>query len=240
MKIATEKQTESLNLMEKLAEIRKAMKVFQKKLQGHNYTYTDLNEILGALHTQMNKHNLLLIPQVQSQTAKAVLVQFEKGKTLKKSQEEIDYVLEPQREYLVQADMVYIWFDVPSGQRLEVPWFVSGSQVDPSQAFGSATTYGIRQFLTQFFQIATPEDDPDKWRSRQRSDELKAEQALADDIVSEIDGFVTGYIGRHSDSAQKIKKLISKYADGGNYFAIKDPIVAGRLLQELTNTFKED
>lgn len=215
------------------------MKVFQKKKAGHNYNYTDLNEILSVLHTQLEKYSLLLIPKVVSGTAKTELVTFDKGKLIKKSNTESEYILEPQREYVVQAEMVYTWTDLKTNEAIEVPWFVTGSQVDPSQAFGSATTYGLRQFLTQFFQIATPEDDPDNWRSRQRKEELKSEQILADDIVSEVDKFVNEYIGRHKDAAQPIKKLISKYADGGNYFSIKDPVIAGRLLKELTETFKE-
>lgn len=215
------------------------MKVFQKKKAGHNYNYTDLNEILSVLHTQLEKYSLLLIPKVVGGTAKTELVTFDKGRLVKKSSTESEYIMEPQREYVFQAEMVYTWSDLKTNEVLEVPWFVTGSQVDPSQAFGSATTYGLRQFLTQFFQIATPEDDPDNWRARQRKEELKSEQVLADDIVSEVDKFVNEYIGRHKDAAQPIKKMISKYADGGNYFSIKDPVIAGRLLKELTETFKE-
>lgn len=50
-------------------------------------------------------------------------------------------------------------------ERIEVPWFIAGSQADPAQAVGSGLTYGLRQFLMQSFQIATLDgEDPDDWR----------------------------------------------------------------------------
>ena len=106
---------------------------------------------------------------------------------------------------MAQAAVTYVWVnnDNPK-ETLEVPWYVVGSQQDPAQALGSGLTYGLRQFLTQFFQIATLDDeDPDSWRSKQQSAEETEDRLVAEKIVEQIHELVTKHLESHPEDKQR-------------------------------------
>lgn len=69
-----------------------------------------------------------------------------------------------------------------------------GQQGDASQAFGSGLTYANRYFMLKFFQIATPDDDPDNWRSKKEEAEQEAEMAIVRPIITKIDDHVKTYL----------------------------------------------
>lgn len=99
-----------------------------------------------------------------------------------------------------------------------------------------------RQFLTQYFQIATPDDDPDYYRSQKEEAEVEANMAVTKQIVTKIDAHVHSFLDANdnSDTARKaLTELVKKYVRNGskpsadymNY--LTDPEVAAQLLEEL-------
>ena len=129
---------------------------------------------------------------------------------------------------------------------LVVPWALVGQQGDASQAFGSGLTYANRYFMLKFFQIATPDDDPDNWRSKKEEAEQEAEMAIVRPIITKIDDHVKAYLNANENEASARKALIEvvkKYVKDGNkptadYMNyLTDPTVAGELLEELQKQF---
>lgn len=223
---------EKLSLIQKLAKIRSISDVAQKNKKGYNYTYTDLTEILASVTAGMKKYRVSLIPVIVPGTGNItqnviVTTKFDKtGKTYDQTSTEM----------LFCADMIFRWVDEDNpSESIEVPWFVSGSQSDPSQAIGSGLTYTVRQFLTNYFQIANTEYDVDAYRSKQKAAEASEEIAIAKAIVEEFDILLKTYLADNQDQKDEVKKFIGKYAKNANYLGIKEPAIASKLLSD----FKE-
>ena len=123
---------------------------------------------------------------------------------------------------------------------LVVPWAMVGHQADGSQGFGSALTYAYRYFLLKFFGVATTNDDPDSWRSKQQEAADAEEKATSDKIIEILDEKVRLYLAAHPDDGTKVKSVIQKYAKTGEYKKIKSAKLAAKLLEEFEKTFTED
>ena len=126
---------------------------------------------------------------------------------------------------------------------MDVPWVLVGQQADAAQALGSALTYANRYFMLKFFQIATPDDDPDSWRNKKEDAEAEADAAITRELVSKIDDHVHAYLDLKDNSDEARKKLtdiIKKHVRNGskpstdymNY--LTEHTVAAKLLEELT------
>lgn len=220
---------EKLNLIQKLAKIRAISDVAKKDKKGYNYTYTDITEILAKVTAGMKKYEVSLIPSIVPGTAdvsQLISVNTKVDKTGKTYDQTVT-------EMLVKADMVYKWInDEDQTDCLEVPWFVTGSQADPSQALGSGLTYTMRQFLTAFFQIAQSDTDVDAYRSKQKAAEASEDRAIAEGIIAEFDTIVKKFLADNPDRSEEIKKFISRFAKNANYLVIKDPVLAAKLLED--------
>lgn len=228
-----------LNLIQKLAKIRMMTDVVSKNKNGYNYKYTDINAILANVTAGMKKYKVSLIPCVNPNTVNVSKQEIKNTKMDKQGniKETIN------TEMLVTGDMVFTWVnDDKPDEVLKVPWFITGSQADPSQAFGSGLSYCVRYFLINFFQIAQPNStDVDAYRSKQKMAEAEEEKSIAEEIVSKIDIMVRQYLADNPSKSDDVKRFISKYTKDGNYLAIKDPDIAGTLLENFKNKFnKED
>lgn len=225
---------EKLNIYQKLAKIRKQTEVIQKNKSGYGYKYVSIEEILSHVTAGMNKYGVSLIPRHEP-GATVETYTYSKIKVAKGGTERYE---EPITEFLVKIPVTYTWInnDDPN-DRLEVPWFISGSQSDPSQAMGSAMTYGLRYFLTGFFQIATPEDDPDEWRSKQKEVEESEDRAIAAKIIEEFDKKVRAYLAEHKDKAADVKALVTRFVKSGDYTKITEPVLAEKLFEEFNKNF---
>ena len=76
----------------------------------------------------------------------------------------------------------------------------TGSQSDPSQSIGSGLTYTERQFLTNYFQIATTEYDVDAYRSKQKAAEESENKAIAGEIINDFDTAVKRFLTDRPDN----------------------------------------
>ena len=122
-------------------------------------------------------------------------------------------------------------------ERVDVPWILVGHQSDGSQSFGSGLSYAMRYFLLKFFNIATPDDDPDKWRSKQKAAGVAEDKMIAEEIISTFDTTVKEFLASNQDKTDDVKKFVAKYVKGGNYFAITESVLASKLLSDFKDTF---
>ena len=218
---------ETLNLYQKLAKIRKPVEVMQRNKSGFGYKYVTDTELLAKISGLMDKYGVSLVPSVVPNSTKVEPYSYEKTKGGK---------TETVNEILVHGDMKYTWVnnDNPNEQ-IVVDWVMVGHQSDGSQGFGSALTYSMRYFLLKYFGVATPDDDPDSWRSKQKEAALLEEQTIAEGIINEVHNIVANYLSSNEDKRPEVKKLVSKYVKGGDYFKIKDPVLANKLLDDINN-----
>lgn len=224
----------TMNIYQKLAKIRSIADAVKKDKKGFNYNYADITEILAKVTAGMNKYGISLIPSAVPGSFKVEQVTNVKTKTTKDG---APYD-QTTTEMLVSGDMIFTWVnDADPSDRIEVPWFLTGMQEDPSQAFGSGDTYTTRYFLTSYFQIAQPETDVDTYRSKQKKAEAEEEASIAESIVKEYDIKVRDYLSSHPDDASKVKELTTKYIKSGDYTKIKEPKLASKMLDEFLKEF---
>lgn len=231
---------QSMNIYQRLAKVRKQVEVIQRNKSGYGYKYVSEDEILAKISGLMDKYSLSLIPSVIHTNTIVEPYQTLKTKFLQnKATGETNTYEEHVNEILVSADMVFTWVnnDNPE-ERIDVPWILVGHQSDGSQSFGSGLSYAMRYFLLKFFNIATPDDDPDKWRSKQKAASAAEDKMIADEIISTFDTMVKEYLGAHDGKADDVKKFVEKYAKGGNYFSIADPTLASKLLNDFKKAFQ--
>lgn len=226
---------QNLNIYQKLAKIRKQVEVIQRNKKGYGYTYVSEDEILAKISGFMDKYSLSLIPSVIHSSA--VVTPYHTKKT--KSTNKGEIYEENVNEVLVSADMVFTWVNNENpDERVDVPWILVGHQSDGSQSFGSGLSYAMRYFLLKFFNIATPDDDPDKWRSKQKAAGAAEDKMIAEEIIANFDTMVKEFLASNQDKTEEVKKFVAKYVKGGNYFAITESVLASKLLADFKETFK--
>ena len=140
----------TLNLFQKLVEVRKSIGSLHKDAQGYNnkYQYVTGSQILNKIQDAMNFYNVLLFPKVLTQEVSKREYKTRYGNNV--------------IEYTVFGEMTFTWIDADNpSEQLEVPFAYAGSQDDMARAMGSALTYAERYFLIKSFNLPTDGDDPD-------------------------------------------------------------------------------
>ena len=228
-------ETKKLNLYQKLAKIRKAVEVIQKDKDGYGYKYVSEPEILSKLTAMMDKLEILLLPSIVPDTVRCY---GEEISTEKKNKKTGEMDKEQKWEAMIYGDMVFTWVNAENPEeRIDVPWAFFGQQADASQAFGSGLTYCTRYFLLKFFNIATVEDDPDNWRSKQAQAAKEEDALIAKEAINEVDKLAKKYVAdaKDPDKAKKeVLAITSTFVKGGNYLKIDEPALATRLLTEIS------
>lgn len=199
-------EIKDLNLVQKLAGIRKMVEVIRKNKSGYNYKYVSEDEILARVTAGMDKYHVLLYPGIVPQTAEVNPYNYTKIKNAKDGKK----IEESVNEVLVKADMTFTWINLDNPEdTLVVPWVIVGQQSDASQAVGSGLSYLHRYFLLKFFQIATPDDDPDNWRSKKMQAAEEEERVVVSAMIDEIDELVSNYLNSFQDE-EKLKDARTK------------------------------
>ena len=182
----------------------------------------------------MKKYGVSLIPQIVPGTAN---VEQSVSSTTKFTKTGEAYEAKT-TEMLVTADMIFKWVnDEDPEDYIEVPWFVTGSQGDPSQALGSGLTYCTRYFLCNYFQIAQADSDVDAYRSKQKEAESSDDRAIAEEIISQFDSLVRTFLADNPGKSDEVKTFVKRYVKSGNYLSIKEPALAADLLAKFNEKF---
>ncbi len=225
---------QELNIYQRLAKIRKQVEVIKKDKSGYNFKYVSDDEIMARISGLMDKYGLMLIPKITPETTKVEPYSTKKTRTTRDGKPYEENV----NEILVTADMVFEWVNIDNPEeRVKIPWSLVGHQDDASQSLGSGLTYCTRYFLLKFFNIATPDDDPDKWRSKQKEASEAEEKMIVKEIIDKFDTDVRAYLSANPKNAEPVKEMISKYVKGGDYFKIAESTLAAKMAQEFVDTF---
>ena len=142
---------EIMNIYEKLVEIKKNIKGFNKDTKGFGFEYVSGSQVLRSVRDKMNELGVLLIPSVDYGT-----MSWEKHEYVtKKGEKKLDFI--------VTMKMNYTWVNAEDpNDKIVVPWVCMGQQTDDiSKAVGTAMTYNERYFLLKFLGLPTDEDDAD-------------------------------------------------------------------------------
>ncbi len=225
---------DGMNIYQKLAKIRQSVEVMKRDTKAYGYYYTKEEDILAKLTVGMSKYGLSLIPGIVEGSAVVQPYSYKKTKTTNKG----EIYEENVNEVLVKADMVWIWVnDENPEERIVVPWVMVGQQADASQSYGSGLTYASRYFLLKYFNIATSNDDPDKFRSKQKEAEASEDRLIAEQITQEIDKYIKAILEVNTAYRDDLAKIVIKYVKTGDFFTIKESALAGKLLQEIKTAF---
>jgi hypothetical protein len=205
----------------------------KKGADGYKFTYVAEEAILEKLTLGLRQQGLEIYPMIVPGTGKVTEQLYDKKKTSKDGTP----IIETVHETVVSADMIMRWINLENPEEyLDIPWFMVGQQPDCSQSFGSALTYSIRYFYLKFFHVATTEDDPDTFRSKQAKIEDGQAKAIIKAITDEINDLVLEYMGKDKDKekAAKIKAfLMDNNGDDPDYTKIKDAEIASTLRNKI-------
>lgn len=229
------KDTSQLNLIQKLACIRKEVAVVEKNKQGYGYKYATDVEILTQMTPKMNEMKVSLIPSLHVDTLQFDPISYQKKK-FDKSGKELTVDV---NETKVTAQYDFTWVnDENPEEKITIPWFIIGQQEDPSQAFGSALTYARRYFLLQFFSIASVEGNPEDYRAKMKEIETREEREATAAILEKVEDLCKTFKEKHPNDTAVARDVCKKYAANGNYTKITDPETASKLFEDLTATIE--
>lgn len=227
--------TPAMNIYQKLAEIRKQVEVMRKTKKGFNFTYVPEDEILAKVTVYMRRFHLSLVPSISAGTTEVSPISYTKTRVDKAGKPYTEEI----NEVIVKSEMTWTWInnDDPE-ERVVVPWVMVGQQGDASQAFGAGLTYSSRYFLLKYFNIATSDDDPDKFRDKQKKAEAAEDALVAEAIIRDFDVLVRSYLAANPEAKEDVKKFITGYVKNGDYFTISQSAVAAKLMSDFRDKYR--
>ena len=230
-------EPQQMNLYQKLAAIRELVEVIQRNKSGYGYNYVSEDAIMAKISVGMKKYSVSLIPNITPGTKEMAEFRWDKAKFTKDGKPYDEHHV----EHIISADMTYTWVnnDNPE-EKITVDWMMIGQQEDASQALGSGLSYTARYFLLKYFNIATPNDDPDEFRRRQKATEAEETKRITEAMKEEINGIIKAAIDKKLRTGAEIKDfLIRQGIKDGDFFKIKDPDTASKVLAALQAQFNE-
>ena len=154
---------EQLNVYQRLAEVRKKVSYLKKEQSGSQFNYVGSSDVLGALHSKINEMGLLLQPAITGHKVKdqiEIINQYNKYTKQTEQKQRITYFTE--------LEMTMRWINIDDPEDfLESKWYAQGVDIAGEKGVGKALTYAEKYFLLKFFNIATDDDDPDKYQKEQ-------------------------------------------------------------------------
>lgn len=143
----------TLNLHQKLVEIRKEVTSLTKANNSDQYKYVSSSQVLHAVRAKMDELFVLLVPKVVGHELHKSAIDYYDTK---------DHITKRTTTYFTELDMVMVWVnaDDPS-QTIESPWYGQGVDIAGEKGVGKALTYSEKYFMLRFFNIPTDADDPD-------------------------------------------------------------------------------
>ena len=233
-----------MTIYEKLAKIRGLVSHIQNDAKGYGYRYTSDEAILSRIQDEMEKQHISLIPAIVPGTTHVVRHEAREQKEDKDGNPYEKLSI----DYVTTADMTYRWVnDTDPSEYVEVAWSLVGIQSSASQSFGSGLTYSMRYFLLKFFNIATSDDDPDAYLTKQqasakkqKSIDDKKESAAINEKTAEL---IQTILLKQPDARENMLNTCRKFVkratkqDDPNYHKIEDPVVAQALYDELKKVY---
>jgi len=141
----------SLNIYQKLVEVRKGVLYLQKENQGHQFKYVSSSQTISALREKMDELGLLLVPSILEEHLHTKWANKEAGAT----------------EHMTELVVEFTWINAEKPEeKITCRWYGQGLDTG-EKGVGKAVTYAEKYFLLKFFNIATDKDDPDAFQGKQ-------------------------------------------------------------------------
>ena len=237
-----------MNIHQKILKIADMAGVLRKSREGYGYKYTPEDEIQAKITAGMQKYRVNLMPSIVPGTLEVIPYRYEKAKTKKVKNEKtnkdeiVDYTI-PVYEIIVKAEVEYIWINADRPEeRIICRWAYVGQMDDAAQAMGAGLTYGNRYYLLKALQLATTEDDPDEYRSKQKAaenyEEEKETKRLAEELqkaIKEVSAAGTQLI-KLGATGVDLHKIVAKHNGGNeNISSIKTVEICNKIKEEFEN-----
>ncbi|MEK5065935.1 ERF family protein [Cytobacillus sp. FSL R5-0596] len=155
-----EQQQDSLNIYQKLIEVRKTVPYLQKESQGAQYQYVGSSQVLSAVRAKMDELGLLLTVKITGHNVQSDTVE---------NKDKYDKVKRT-TTYFTELDLEFTWINAENpDEKLIMPFYAQGVDIAGEKGVGKALTYGEKFFLLKQFNIATDKDDPDSFQEKAES-----------------------------------------------------------------------
>lgn len=186
-----------MNIYQKLIEVRKSVPYLQKDNQGHQFKYVSSSQTLGSLKSAMDKHGLLLIPNVKGERV-------------------LDHTTSKgAHQYFTVLDMEFTWINAENPEEKVVCNWTGQGLDDGEKGVGKALTYSEKYFMLKFFNIPTDKDDPDSFQketdkgsAKVVKPEAKAPEKPKEDIPDKLGDPPPEYPEfEHGEQVEKVSKL---------------------------------
>lgn len=172
--------TTDMNIHQRMLKILDMVGALQRTKQAYGYKYVPEEEIQAKVTAGMLKYGVMLYPTIVPGTISITPFSYEKYDKNAKG-------MVTKTEHICSAEMKYLWVNTDKPEdKIELDWAMVGMQEDPAMAFGAALTYTNRYALLKTFQIATSENDPDNYRSKQRETMEQEEKEILTNAVQEV------------------------------------------------------
>lgn len=182
---------ESLNLYQKLINIRKEVINFSKDTEGYGYKYVSGSQAIAKIREKMDTLGVLLVPKMDEVVNDTYSYVNAKGKEV--------------TDHIVKGNMTYVWINAEKPEeQLEIPWKLYGAQDDISKAYGSGLTYSERYFILKFFQAPTDELDPDGKDTKDRGKGNLGSKGLSEAQIKRLYAIAK----KHNYDEAKIKGMV--------------------------------
>ena len=154
----------TLNIFQKLIEVRKSTPYLQKESTGAQYKYVGSSQVLAALKSKMDELGLLLIPRVTGHKVLESAIQYY---SLDAEKKETEHVTKRTTTYFTELDMTMTWVNAENPEEtIECTWYGQGVDIAGEKGTGKALTYAEKYFMLKFFNVPTDKDDPDSFQAK--------------------------------------------------------------------------
>lgn len=149
-----------VKLWEMQCSIERFLKDGENKSMGAGYKYVSSDEVLNKVRPLLNKHGLIVKPQIDKYFLHETST--EKG-TMK---------------YMTELELSFTWIDVQTGHTFTDKFYAQGTDIAGEKGVGKALTYGEKYYFMKLFHVPTSKDDPDNDRYTSKGDKaIKGTQA---------------------------------------------------------------
>ncbi|EMG1574752.1 ERF family protein [Enterococcus faecalis] len=160
---ATKTDFSKLNVYQKLAYVRQKAPYIQKSKRGQQYSYVGSSDVLSALNTVINQVGLILKPEIVAHQVRESQDEVWKVDKVKK-----EPVAKKRTTYFTELELMLTWINIHNPSEIVAcSWYSQGVDIEGEKGVGKALTYAEKYFLLKFFNIATDDDDPDKYQKEQ-------------------------------------------------------------------------
>lgn len=189
----------TMNVFQRLAEVRKAVPYIQKGNKGAQYSYVGSSDVLGALHDKINEVGLILVPEITGHQVTVYERTNAKGT--------------PSNEYFTEIEMLMTWVNIDNPEdRVPVRFYSQGVDLAGEKGVGKSLTYGEKNFMLKFFNIATNSDDPDA--HQQKAERVKGTGRISANQLATIKTMAEEYADMRGqtedDAVERVLAFVCK------------------------------